>query len=535
MTMVHDDNYVLKIEGGDTEVLAQFNEAFCGTRLSAYITQDVTHPERYSSLLNNLQGGGLNEETIEEELHGLALQFPNLYLHFIAEDLEDRSHGYELKFHGDLYQRADIVTELTDFCPPVPFDQRAEARMSELQRTAKVYQLLQTITKQTDYDLLYAQKQALLKASETGCHAPKEALDGIVHFLDRIGDLGEALGRFQYDGIDPPFPMQPDYKKTDYTFEPEQRKIYILCEEFEGDNGIREFAIHATSENEGCLEALLKAKVEKDEYGFFAMYGPSENLDNYASTEFVDGEGFVSYYIQEQGLLSPEQAKALLNEPEYKNTYRYPDNLRDLLLPEMNERAKIMGYLSLDVNKVVDTILSDKAFEAMIKTSWWGDRPHIADNDNGAKRMCHAAFHSHLSGLLDQNPDWFVTIGALEPFIYPDNLPNILHNSYYDVCRDYHLPVRNIRKEVDSIMRNPNFQSLFNNLRDIPHLQEGSDRYQEALRSCYDYLQDKLVPEEDIAEKQPRLSDMLADAQKRKLTEKSNSKASAEKGQEPTR
>lgn len=53
----------------------------------------------------------------------------------------------------------------------------------------------------TDFDLLYQQKQALVEARARNLPVDPETLDGLIHFLDFIGDWAEEQGAFTY----PPF------------------------------------------------------------------------------------------------------------------------------------------------------------------------------------------------------------------------------------------------------------------------------------------------------------------------------------------
>ena len=86
-----------------------------------------------------------------------------------------------------------MVVKLSDYCPPVPYDERHAALGKEEERRMRVDGLLHTITKLTDYDLLSAEKQVLLTAQKTNSPVPKKALTDIINFLDRVGSLGEAL------------------------------------------------------------------------------------------------------------------------------------------------------------------------------------------------------------------------------------------------------------------------------------------------------------------------------------------------------
>lgn len=229
MSTVNSHRYDLRIEGADEKTNEQFNNTLQNTRLADYIAQDPDDPFLYTSEVLDYDYAGYYFERVEEALHYLSTQFPHLKMHFIAEDLEERGKGYEIKMQGDMYQYAERYSSLSEFCPPVPFDRRAFARVIERERGTDVDRKIDQLCKNTDYDLLDAQKNALLAAIQTGATPPKEAMEGLVHLLDEMCDLGEALGRFKYNDIDPKYPMQPDYTKCDVAFAPEEKSTKELA------------------------------------------------------------------------------------------------------------------------------------------------------------------------------------------------------------------------------------------------------------------------------------------------------------------
>lgn len=88
------------------------------------------------------------------------------------------------------------------------------------------------------------------------------------------------------------------------------QKVYCLCEEFEGTDGIREFQIKASGWDQDKLRELMQAVVRNDEYGLIAKNGISDNEADLFCTEFEDG--FVQYSIQEQEILSREEIDLLI-------------------------------------------------------------------------------------------------------------------------------------------------------------------------------------------------------------------------------
>ena len=122
---------------------------------------------------------------------------------------------------------------------------------------------------------------------------------------------------FRLDG-DIPFDQRHD--RTAYT--EQQKTLYVLCEEFEGKDGIREFSILAMSEDKALLQELLKKKVEMDEYNFIADKGIDTDDEDHFMTNFENG--FVEYYISEQPVYTQAHRKDLLASREFNKDYTEP-------------------------------------------------------------------------------------------------------------------------------------------------------------------------------------------------------------------
>lgn len=269
-----------------------------------------------------------------------------------------------------------------------------------------------------------------------------------------------------------------------------QTKMFSLCEEKEGDDGIREFRILALSEDKEGLQWLMQAKIKKDEYGYINDKGIEDNEPCYFKTNYEDG--FVEYYIAERKVLSREDIMELLQSEEYDPTFRGPENLQEVVFSAVTSYATCNGYRDLDARPVVDAMLSDKEFHAYLIREGWASDKVITDG-----RKLHAIhdIHFYLDDLLDKHPTYFIETGGLPPFSIPDNLREMLIDSVYVVARDYHLPVSNADAMADQILHDPNFQSVCREAyADISHLSEGSDLYKAAAWSCYDYVLDAMLP-----------------------------------------
>lgn len=75
----------------------------------------------------------------------------------------------------------------------------------------------------------------------------------------------------------------------------EPKRVYALCEEYENDDGLREFSILGVSEDKEMLQEALQRLVQKDKYGFIAEKGVFESTPDFFQTNFEDG--FVGYSI----------------------------------------------------------------------------------------------------------------------------------------------------------------------------------------------------------------------------------------------
>ena len=118
MTIIDDYRYDLRLKGADEQTLSQFLKAFEDSDFHYLMAQDPDDPFLISSEMTE-GSGGMFEDTVEETLHTLALQFPQLKLHLVAENLDRQDYSYELICQGDLFQRAELTTSLSDFSPPV--------------------------------------------------------------------------------------------------------------------------------------------------------------------------------------------------------------------------------------------------------------------------------------------------------------------------------------------------------------------------------------------------------------------------------
>lgn len=211
----------------------------------------------------------------------------------------------------------------------------------------------------------------------------------------------------------------------------EQPKMLMLCEEYESEDGIREFTVLAVSEDEKMLQKLLAAKVEKDEYGFIAKNGIDDADPNYFCTEFQSG--FVKYYILEENVLSREQLQDLLQTKDYQKIHTYPDNFREVLTDIVSIFAKGNYYGHIDADKAADALLNDDKFYATcIMDAWWASKSTLRPGD---LKFANTDVSYYLGNVLEENPRFFVDCGAVPNVEYPEGMQDLLVDCIYDLAK----------------------------------------------------------------------------------------------------
>lgn len=258
-----------------------------------------------------------------------------------------------------------------------------------------------------------------------------------------------------------------------------QPPIYLFCEEYENDDGIREFSILAASSDKAALKKLLQAKIEKDEYGYFAENGINDKGETYCSSNFE--EGFVSYYIREEEILGTDAIDRLLQTAAYDTAFHHPENLPEILKMAIHSFAAGEGYPDVQPEPVVSALLADKTFQAMIKNAYWGSDTHITTQFL-PRAMQECTFF--LQDRFREDPDYFATTGGVPKCSYPENLSDLIIDSIYTVARENHLPVTAPERDANKIMRNPTLRKYFSN-KPISLLIEGTPAYQEAAALCH--------------------------------------------------
>lgn len=132
---------------------------------------------------------GIDREEVDKAMHILAQTFPEASFYLSAENVDNPLVKYEIKTHGDLYSCAEQQYYMPELSLPVPYEQRHESNNENF---------FNQFLHRTDFDLLYQQKQDLVHALYSGANVPAESLEGLVHFLDFIGDWAEQEGLFIY-------------------------------------------------------------------------------------------------------------------------------------------------------------------------------------------------------------------------------------------------------------------------------------------------------------------------------------------------
>lgn len=191
---------VRNIEEKDAQKLIQLMKqetVFDGLLSSNYTAEDAKNKQIFFDCGDWGSISKIKQDTVKTTMHDLALLFPNAKFHLLAENVDNRSEAYQICTFGDMYQYAEQETFMSDLSKPVPFAQRA---IAESAVGAKDY--LYDFFHSTDFNLLYQQKQALLHAMEHHTSVPDSTLEGLVNFLDFIGDWAEEKGVFTYPDLE---------------------------------------------------------------------------------------------------------------------------------------------------------------------------------------------------------------------------------------------------------------------------------------------------------------------------------------------
>lgn len=477
MQLAHDYRYTLHIDNTDEDSLNHFFDAFEATNLIDYMDQEPEDLKRFSSDI--VQGnGGLDEVQIMKDLNTLSLQFPKLTLHFTAQDLMDRSYGFELKFENGMVQRAEQLLKRSAFTPPVPYDDFIQVQHQTRDRVEKYHAQLESFLETMDFRQLHTYKQTLETALHANNTIPPETLKELIPLLNSISALAQNTDRFQ----DTEIHAQQEHVNVE---------LFSLCEEKEDGDGIREFAILAQSEDKEGLQKLLQAKIEKDEYGYIASNGIDDHSLTYFRTNYASG--FVSYYIIEEKILTRYDIEALLQTPAYDTTFHGPQNLWAIVQEALNTYASENGYHGLLAEPVITALKSDKQFHAYLIQEGWAAGKWISD---GSKLHAIHDIHYYFDNLLDGRPDYFIETGGLSPAPIPDNLRSMLIDSVYRVARDHQLPVTDAASLADKVLLDPNFQSFCRETyTDIVHLTDGTALHQTAINICYDSMKKFMLSE----------------------------------------
>lgn len=220
----------------------------------------------------------------------------------------------------------------------------------------------------------------------------------------------------------------------------EQPRMLLLCEEYENGDGIRSFTVLAVSEDEEMLQKLLAAKVEKDEYGFIAKSnGGDFDNPNHFVTEYMDGEGFVEYYILEENVLSREQLQEMLQTKDYQKIHTYPDNFREVLTNIVEVYAERNHYGHIDTEKAADALMNDDKFYAtVILDSWWANGRTLRPDH---LKFAQSDISYYLSDVLSENPDFFIDCGAVPRVAYPEGMQDLLVDCIYADAMKHRQPM----------------------------------------------------------------------------------------------
>ena len=203
MSLFH---YSMTVEARDNEQLDEILKQL----LSLRVTPDLLTVEHtfklehawiaeFSSEEPHYNGTFWEAEDHEDLLHDLSVKDPDAAFELSGTDLEYGTDSFVKGFRGELYQECYAET----FDPAltedgwIPFDRRSEETLEMRPADGAIPEWAAN----TDWDLLSSQKQALVDAVMAGIPISEDVLNGLVNFLDAVGDWAEDQGLYVYPEV----------------------------------------------------------------------------------------------------------------------------------------------------------------------------------------------------------------------------------------------------------------------------------------------------------------------------------------------
>jgi len=378
MQLPHDYRYILHVERADEDSLRNFRDAFEVTNLRDYMAQVPEDHTFFSS--DAVEGnGGLEEAYIMQDLNDLALQFPQLTLHFTGQDLIDRSYGFELKFEDGMVQRAEQLLRRSDFTPPVPYDyfmqihHQARARAEQQYAKAKLFALceeresddgireFQILAQSADKEGLQKLLQAKIEKDEYGYIASNGIEDHSSDYFRSNFESGfvsyyiteeKILTRADIEALLLTEAYDPTFRGPENLWEIvlEATNAYALKNGYEGL--LAEPVINALKQDKAFHAYLIQ---EGWTSGKQISDGSKLHTINDIHYYFDDLLDERPDYFVETGGLSPVPI---------------PDNLRVLLIDSVYHVARDYQLPVTDAASIADKVLLDPNFQSLCRETY---------------------------------------------------------------------------------------------------------------------------------------------------------------------
>lgn len=416
-------------------------------------------------------------------------------IEFYTYDLTVSGSPEDLKKVNDLLLASGLVGNM-----PYALVQRRSGRDGEYTADSDLYGPILSQTAEQADEVLHS---VAVQVPTATLEVTAASLDKAYGFTKRFhGDMYQESKMQSYlpplqDGADIPFADRHNLP----TVPKEPRQMFMLCEEYERGDALRQFEILATSADKDLLCKLLQAKVKMDEFGFIAQNGAEDEFEegdtSFSSIPSEYDQSYVSYYIVGKPELAKDDLQALMDSPEYNTAFQYPSNFREVLADLVEAYADNEELFVEDPGTVADRIMENKYFQALAKQECWGSGQLNDYRQSVLKRD----LNDFLDDIFDSDRKLFDSLlGVDTSNIYPDNLQAILVGSIYDVSRDLHLPVADAEKAAAEYMMHPNFESsIKSNTRGYNHLEKGSAKYEAVDDACYAFVKGQALAKGETA------------------------------------
>ena len=179
----------------------------------------------------------------------------------------------------------------------------------------------------------------------------------------------------------------------------------------------------------------------------------------------------------------------------------------------MDHVIKGRGLILIDIDKALDTILTDYKFLSEIKREQLDGNYDLESNKY--KYEQNKFIEAMAQFLEEKEDDWFVSIGSAEEPTFPKDMKELVVEAIYDVCKKYLKPVYDVNRTANNLMHTQDFIQAFASKDRTPLSELQQDDFNIIVGKLEDMVANYIVPEVAKASNTMNFNDTLLDAQRR--------------------